>query len=77
MVAKGRQGAKIKKVDVIAIRAATGASQRKLAAQYGISQSQISNIRSGKNWSHLDQEQDPDRTGKGWDVQALPMSGER
>lgn len=52
MVAKGRQGAKITKADALAIRTASG-TQRELAARFGISQGQISHIRSGKNWAHV------------------------
>jgi len=38
--------------DVIAIRAATG-THRSIAAQHGVSQSRISDIRAEKSWKHL------------------------
>lgn len=64
MDAKGRRSmplgerhgcSKLVDADVIAIRRATGGHGllTKLAEQYGISRPQISNIRSGKNWTHL------------------------
>jgi hypothetical protein len=61
-VAKGRQlrlrgtesgRAKLTDSDVIAIRAADGITQRKLAAQYFVSQKLICDIRSGKLWKHI------------------------
>ncbi len=60
--AKGRQArpdgtkngkAKLTEADVLAIRAATGISQRRLAEQFDVAQSRISEIRSGKYWSHI------------------------
>lgn len=45
--------AKLTNADVLAIRAADGASQRRLAAQFGVAQGRISAIRSGKSWKDL------------------------
>ena len=45
--------AKLSSVDVIAIRGAEGVTQRKLAAQYGVALSLISQIRTHKRWSNL------------------------
>ncbi len=62
MVAKGRNvvlrgihqnGAKLTESDVMAIRSADGVTQQKLASQFGVSQSLIWCIRSGRNWTHL------------------------
>lgn len=44
--------AKITEADAIAIKAATGL-QREIGARYGITQSAVSLIKLGKNWSHL------------------------
>lgn len=54
----GRKGAshtlaKLTDGDIVAIRAATGISQRKLAKQYGVSQVNICFIRSGRAWKHI------------------------
>lgn len=58
--AKGRQArgtkqgsAKLTEADVLAIRATPELSQRALARQYGVSQGQIYNVRSGKHWGHV------------------------
>jgi HNH endonuclease len=62
MIAKGREqrgaahkrpNAKLTEMDVLAIKAARGISQKALGAQYGVGQDQISRIRSGKRWSYL------------------------
>jgi DNA-binding XRE family transcriptional regulator len=45
--------AKITEADVISIRTANGALQRELAKKFGVSRTQISNIRSGKNWANI------------------------
>ena len=47
--------AKLTEIDILAIRSTFGVTQRKLADQYGVSNQQISRIRSGKNWKHLKQ----------------------
>lgn len=46
------RSAKISEADALAIRSARGL-QREIAEQYGISQSAVSLIKLGKNWSHL------------------------
>jgi hypothetical protein len=48
-----QNGAKLTEASVLAIRAAHGITQGKLAEQYGVSQSMISCIRLGKNWTHI------------------------
>ena len=60
MKAKGRQQigvrncrAKLTEADILAIRAARGAPQTELARAYGVSQSHISDIQTGKKWAHL------------------------
>ena len=62
MVNKGRSvsfkgmeqtNAKLTDSDVLAIRATTGISQRKLAAMYGIAQSTLSSILLRKSWRHI------------------------
>lgn len=45
--------AKITTEGVLAIRAAVGMTQKQLALKHNMSRSQISSIRSGKNWAHL------------------------
>lgn len=59
-VAKGRQvkgtvngRAKLTEDDVLAIRAAEGVLQKDLAAQFGISRQQVSNIRNGILWADI------------------------
>ena len=64
-VAKGRQSSaggakgithplsKLTDEDIIAIRAAKGVSQRRLAAQFGVSQVNICFILSGRAWAHI------------------------
>lgn len=49
MRSKGRDGgrAKLSKADVLAIRAASGLTQRELGERFGVTQQQISNIRVG------------------------------
>jgi len=63
--AKGRQprvqgmahgSAKLTDNDVLAIRASGRTSRRVLAKQYGVSEVQISNVRTGRNWRHLTEE---------------------
>jgi len=44
---------KLIEADVIAIRASEGVSHRELAAQYGVSQSNVQAIRSRKIWAHV------------------------
>lgn len=44
---------KLNSADINAIRAAEGVSQRKLAKQYGVGQSQIQRILAGESWSHI------------------------
>ena len=41
--------------DFVAIRASVGVSNLKLAAQYGVNDTQISRVRSGKTWAHVEQ----------------------
>ena len=60
MKSKGRQQkgvrncrAKLTEDDIVAIRAARGAPQPELAKAYGVSQSHISDIQTGKKWSHI------------------------
>jgi hypothetical protein len=60
MVAKGRQvrgtdipQAKLTEQEVISIRGTHGLSHRKIARMYGVSPSQINDIRLGKWWKHL------------------------
>ena len=43
---------KLVEADVLAIRNDTR-SQQKIAEQYGVSQSQISNIKLGRDWKHI------------------------
>lgn len=55
--AMGRPGvrhpsAKLKDADIPKIRADTR-PQKKIAADYGVSQSKISHIKTGKNWKHI------------------------
>lgn len=45
--------AKLTNADVAAIRAASGISQRELAARFGVSQVNICFIRQGRMWKHL------------------------
>lgn len=45
--------AKLTEADVIAIRSNAHSSQSDLAARYGVSPSQIGNIRRGKRWTHV------------------------
>lgn len=45
--------AKLTAEQVLAVRAATGASHRELARRFGISRPQITNIRAGHTWKHL------------------------
>jgi hypothetical protein len=53
MMAKGRHGtAKLTAADVRAIRAATG-MQSVIAARFGVTQANVSCIRSGKTWRHV------------------------
>jgi hypothetical protein len=59
-ISKGRQArgevqgsAKLTADKVLAIRAAKTMTQRALAKQYGVSQGQIYNVRSGKHWGHV------------------------
>jgi len=49
---------KLTEAQVVEIRASTG-SQRAIAARFGISQMQVSNIRSGQSWAHLTAEVSP------------------
>lgn len=60
MVAKGRQargvskpGTKLTDAQIAAIRNATGVLQADLASQFGVAQSYISRLRSGKRRTHL------------------------
>ena len=46
-------GAKLTAVDVLAIRATVGLTQKHLGLKYGVAQTQISRILSGKKWPHL------------------------
>jgi hypothetical protein len=52
---KGRANGQAKLTDdqVRAIRAAAG-TQKVIAAQYGVNQTRVSQIRLGKSWSHVD-----------------------
>lgn len=65
-IAKGRQAretsghkgvehgcAKLTEPDVLVIRSSSGITNQMLADQFGVSNQQISRIRSGKAWSHL------------------------
>lgn len=68
MISKGRQaskdqtthrgidhgGSKLTELEIIAIRTSIGSSQRSLAKQYGVGQSQIQRIKAGASWSHID-----------------------
>lgn len=45
--------AKLTEADILAIRAARGAPQPELARAYGVSQSHISDIQTGRKWAHL------------------------
>lgn len=63
MDAKGRRSrrpgeansnSKLNETDIIAIRTAKGITQQKLAEQYGVGSQQISNIRRGISWAHVD-----------------------
>lgn len=47
---EGNPGAKLTEEQVASIRAARSVRQKDIAAQYGISQSAVSLIRSGKRW---------------------------
>ncbi|EPR9732925.1 HNH endonuclease [Enterobacter bugandensis] len=47
--------AKLTNLQVKDILSATGLSQRALAKRYGVSQAQISSIRQGKSWAHLNE----------------------
>lgn len=62
MVAKGRQRpaqgeavgtSKLTEADVIAIRSAVGMTHEQLASRYGISRPQVSNLRRGRGWTHI------------------------
>ncbi len=60
MKSKGRQQigvrnrqAKLTEADIVAIRAARGAPQPELARTYGVSQSHISDIQTGKKWANV------------------------
>lgn len=58
---KGRKATKLKPADVIAIRARmrSGASQRGLAKEYGVSATSIRNVDRGETWTHVN---DPSTT---------------
>ena len=45
--------AKLTASQVLEIRAAVGESQRRIAARFGVSKSQVGDIRSGKKWAHM------------------------
>lgn len=51
-VGEANRGAKIKSADVYCIRLAVG-KQSEIARRFGLSEAQVSRIRSGKNWAHL------------------------
>jgi hypothetical protein len=50
---KNRQASKINRADVLSIRSAEGLTQQDLAGAFGISQTQVHRIRSGKKWKHV------------------------
>ena len=45
--------AKVTEKDILAIRAATGQTQKQLAARYSVDRTQISNILRRKSWEHV------------------------
>lgn len=55
-VSKSRQSSTLSVADVLEIRAASGVVLRALSERYGVSVPQISYIRSGKKWRHLNRE---------------------
>lgn len=50
-IASGR--AKLTEADVMTIRSSVGLTQREIGERFGITNQQVSSIRSGKRWSHL------------------------
>lgn len=51
---------KLTDAQVAEIRSIQGETQRSIAAHYGVGQSQISEIRRGKAWTHIPQPQPPE-----------------
>lgn len=50
---ESKSQSKLTESDVKSIRASTGITHRELAEIYGVSQQQISRVRSGENWKHI------------------------